>query len=312
MRRLVSVEGRPGLDGQHQNAERVVRSILPYDDMPDLTPVPNSSTEHVLLPQEHFNWLHANNPRLFRHRLGAARGGVQDFWEKLLATPDGPELWARNPFLNGRTPADLRWCVPLVVHDDAGPINKNMSAYSRNFFGLLGSGPEVEARFLISTEVKNMSEFDDHSWPRILQSFEALANQGADDNHWGGILLFVSADLEYACNDLGLPHFNGRNMCSWCWANTSYLPHTDYSDGALWRGTLVDNAVFMNRVRRPLHPLVDHPWFCIFSYRLDLLHLWDHHGVLSDITANVFWTHLSRANDILPGANQDCDHHYYN
>ena len=133
MRRLVSAGGRPGLDGQHQNAERAVRSILPYDDMPDLTPVPNSSTEYVLLPQEHFNWLHANNPRLFRHRLGAARGGVQDFWEKLLATPDGPELWARNPFLNGRTPADLRWCVPLVVHDDAGPISKNMSAYSRIF-----------------------------------------------------------------------------------------------------------------------------------------------------------------------------------
>ena len=41
---------------------------------------------------------------------------------------------------------------------------------------------------------------------------------------WGGVLLFVSSDLEYACNVLGLQHFNSPEPCCCCAANETDRP----------------------------------------------------------------------------------------
>ena len=68
-------------------------------------------------------------------------------------------------------------------------------------------------------------------------------------------------------------------------------------------GTEVNNQVFMARLRRPLHPLESHRIFNIHTYRHDLLHMADHHGVLSHVIANILWAHLcgERESQVLPG-----------
>ena len=125
-----------------------------------------------------------------------------------------------------------------------------------------------------------------------------------DHNSWGGILLFLGGDLEYLCNVVGLPHYNSPDaMCACCRANTTNTPFNNFHADARWRGTLVANAEYMARIRKPLHALVQDAVFNSQTYRFDLIHMCDHHGVTSHVIANVLWAHVSadREGDIIPG-----------
>jgi len=62
---------------------------------------------------------------------------------------------------------------------------------------------------------------------------------------------------------------------------------------------------FKARFRQPLHPLIAHTWFNIYTYRHDLMHMSDHHGVAGSVSANIFDTHLSNRDGPLPGSNRD-------
>jgi len=131
--------------GNIQNAQRAIERCLPSNLIP-ITAVPDSCLSEVLLPKDVFKWMQQSNPVKFKHHLGANNGGVQTFWEGLLASPTGPDFWLTHPWLNGRTPSDLKYHVPLVLHDDAGPISKHTSAFVRNWFSILGKGGETETR----------------------------------------------------------------------------------------------------------------------------------------------------------------------
>eukprot|EP00974_Lingulodinium_polyedra_P034835 3347507-Lingulodinium_polyedra.AAC.1 len=45
----------------------------------------------------------------------------------------------------------------------------------------------------------------------------------------------------------------------------------------------------------------------MFTYRHDLLHMVDHHGIASHICANILWAHISsdREAPVIPGANME-------
>ena len=137
----------------------------------------------------------------------------------------------------------------------------------------------------------------DRSWPELLANFEKLARPVAPRSS-GGILLFLACDLDYCCNVVGLPHFNasadGRGRCGLCLANASDLPFTDT---AAWKDTLLDNASFLARMRHPLHALAGHALWNKWTYKHDLLHMLDHHGVPSHVVANDLWAHLSGERD---------------
>ena len=104
-----------------------------------------------------------------------------------------------------------------------------------------------------------------------------------------------------------MPHYNSVEMCALCEAHTRLRPHNNFHADAAWRSTLVSNARFRERLRRPLHPLVDHCLFSKYTYRFDLLHMLDHHGVASHVVGNILWAHLAADRDcnVLPGDNQD-------
>ena len=140
----------------------------------------------------------------------------------------------------------------------------------------------------------------------MLQNFEELARV-QPPGLWGGVLLSVGGDLDHLCNTIGLPHYNGNEMCSLCLANDSTIPWNNFHETAAWRDTLVTNDQFLARLRRPLHPLAAHPIFNLHSYRHDLLHMIDVHGVASAIIANILWVHISpeRLCNVLPGGTVD-------
>ena len=183
---------------------------------------------------------------------------------------------------------------------------QNNSTCARVWYSILGRGSEKGSRFVISTGIKD-NALEDRSWLVILDSFKRLA-EPVEEGRWGGILLFFGADLEYVCNILGLPHYNAReNMCTDCLANTTDRPHNVFQANAGWRATLVDNKQYIARVRRPLHPLPAHAAFNRHTYRFDLLHMCDHHGVTSHVIGNVLWAHLANEceSNVLPGIRRE-------
>ena len=255
------------------NAERALYRVLP-ENLIQITSVPNSSVEVVILPKDTLNWIQTTSPRLFEHRLGAGQH-VEQWWQDLYDQPESRDFWDGHPFLQGRAPAQLANHLPVMVHDDAGPVSQHQSAYVRNWFSLLGKGRETETRFLLSTRMKKQSELPGRSWPIILQNFEELA-QPAPAGRWGAILLFVSGDLDYLCNDVGLRHFNGCSCCFFCEATTTEaFPHNQYQGAAAWRETVFDNAAFLGALRRPLHPLAEHAFF---------------QSTLAALTCSICWT----------------------
>ena len=105
------------------------------------------------------------------------------------------------------------------------------------------------------------------------------------------------------CNTIGLPHFNSNRPCADCCANTTDVPHNDFGPNAAWRDTLRSNDDYLAAIRQPLHPVAAHPIFNRLTYRHDMLHMLDHHGVASSVAANVFWEHVrpGRETSVLPG-----------
>ena len=287
-----------------KNAERVVESLLPKADLVDIDPIDASCVDGVLLPYNTFHWLRTKHPRKFCIHMGAPQEGIQGWWEQLAASTAGQQFWQLHPWLKDRCPADLRFHLPLMVFDDAGPVTNSCSTYVRLFYSILGVGSEKETRLLMSSSFTNRVE-QDKSWQPIMDSFEKLS-QPVSPGTWGGILLFLGSDLDYVCNTMGLPHFNGvEQMCSLCLANRTTLPFTILGEGAPWAATCVDNGTFLARLRQPLHPAAGHPWFNLHTYRHDLLHMLDHHGLASHVIANILWAHLSGDREVLvlPGAN---------
>ena len=279
-----------------QNAERVVESIVLADDMVAPVAVPDSLVEVIMPPYDFFHWLLRANPLRFKTHLGAKPEGLQDWWTTLKSSAKGEELWAAHPWLQHRCPADLKWHVPLMVFDDAGPVSHTNSTFCRCFYSVLGMGSEKETRFLIGTGLKSNEE-PDLSWGPIMDSFGKLAlpvDRDSDAGNWGGVLLFVGCDLEYACNVLGLPHFNSATQCcADCEANASDKPYNNFGSESPWRRTIRTNEGYLRALRRPLHPLVGHAFFNRQTYRFDLLHMMNHHGVSNHITANILWQRLS-------------------
>ena len=104
--------------------------------------VPESSVEWVLLPHETLAWLQTACPRMFSIHAGAKEGGVQDWWEGLRSSQSGKELWSLHPWLQRRTPQDLKFHVALMMFDDAGSISNISSNYVWVFYSLLGVGSD--------------------------------------------------------------------------------------------------------------------------------------------------------------------------
>jgi len=236
-----------------QNADRALQRLLPVSQCKS-TEVPNSKVKEVILPADWLKWVSSTTKHKFVQKMGAEEGGLESWWQSLKDTKDGAELWSSHTHLRTKTPADLKYHLPVVLHEDAVPISKHQSAYVRSWSSILGMGKETDTKYMICSYLKAVSDHPDRSWPLVLASFDELANPSPGT--WGVIVLFVTGDLDFVCNDLGLPHFNSNQHCALCCANVSDKPHNNDHNDARWRNALQTNDEFKAALRRPLHPLV--------------------------------------------------------
>lgn len=283
-----------------QNAERIVESIIPTSRFPPLQTWAGTVKDGIL-PYDSFHWLKELNATKFEIAFGA-RGDLTQWWTDFRASGDGLLMWNLHPWLRHKIPADLSRHVPLMLFDDAGVVGKAKSAFCRVYYSLVGKGSDKETRALLATAHK-FDYSDDRSWDPIMESFAKLALP-VDRDSWGGILLFLGCDLEYVCNVCGMTHFNSNDVCGLCEANDSSHPHTDNGRGAAWRDSSYTNDAYVAKFRRPLHALVRHEWFSKYSYRLDVMHLADHHGVANHVVGNVFYAQICDPAGPLPGNSQ--------
>ena len=119
------------------------------------------------------------SPSAFRKGLGADSDLCYKFWCGIYASAKGREFFELHPGLRGKTPADLKYTVPMGLHEDAGPYAKRRSANCVSYSGILGVGRDVETKLLYATEVKfsKADGFvqDQKSWEIVVREFDMLA-----------------------------------------------------------------------------------------------------------------------------------------
>ncbi len=240
-------------------------------------------------------------PDKFAGALGAHENGMVDWWRSLSTRDDGPELWARNRWLAGRSPEDLKWYVPIVCIDDAGPVSNVSSSYARCSYSVTGRGNDKETRIVIGTGIKD-GNLEDKSWQPIIESFDTLAGP-VGENEWGASLILP--DLDYASGELGMRSYGHANICSECGTSGSDVPHDDYSRRAAWRTTIYDNAGHIACFRQPLHPLLNCGLWNVFTYLYDILHNFDHHGITSTAVGCIFYARVHEREGLSPGRSQE-------
>ena len=121
------------------------------------------------------------------------------------------------------------------------------------------------------------------------------------DECWTFPMVFGKSDMEVMCLAWGLDSYaSAVEICGWCLANRNTLPHTDCRHNAAWRANSpLPNEIFMARLAaRSQHPISKAHYFNKYFPRLDTLHVWDTHGIMAVVAANLIHK-LTRTEDRL-------------
>ena len=225
-------------------------------------------------------------------RLGACEDKLLMFWTHLFSSERGQQFRAAHPFLQGRTPWDLRRSVPLTIHEDAGPYRKSGSVNVLSFASILGIGTEQQIKYLICSAVKEKkADVDAKLWGLLLDNFDALATEGFRDaggRQWWGILCFGKADLEVCCQSWGVPHYAAADEnCMACLANRGVRNFSDLRPRANWRGTEGLSELAWRFRLAGDHPLTNSRYFTSHFVRLDVMHVADCKGMTATIAGSV-------------------------
>jgi len=277
-------------------------------------PAPSAVT-HIILPSTLIRMMAQDYPTVFKARFGATQRRVSMFWQQFFDRDINRRWTADHAALRGKSLEDLRRCIPITIHEDAGPVSKVMSANCISFSSLLGDGDEKVTKFVSFTYVKKTDiQLNIHiAWAAFLNDLESLATgyiEGApvapsnDDCPWSFISLFAKGDEECHANAWGLPHWqHAQEPCSECRANRGTRPWSDLRRGALWRDRVIANKdAYIARIRRPLRPLVESFFFSRWCCFPDLMHMMDCKGVSASVLGGVLQNLVV---DVRLGASQE-------
>ena len=117
-----------------------------------------------------------------------------------------------------------------------------------------------------------------------------LAGKPLTAGRWSGVLLFLKGDLDFMCNDVGIPHWSRHDCCGRCLANKSDLNYKDLRRKAKWRPTVHTPESFRRRFgQAPRHPLLLFLAAAggLFAWALDTLHVMDYNGISAHIIGSV-------------------------
>ena len=260
--------------------------------------------------------LTANREKFMKTMVGGSEQRIENFWTGLFASEHGKELKELHPWLRDKSPSDLKRAVPLRLHEDAGPFSLGGSVNVLSWSPLLGKGLELESKFVYCNYIKQAGEIpDSNAWKLFVDDLEMLAAgmlpdgtsiAGSDNLEWSGIMIFGGADLEVECLCWGLASYNEAtsDCCGWCLGDKLHRPLTDLRRQAAWRSTeIMSNDLFMERVRSSRNHPISHAAFANkHFFRLDVMHVYDHHGIACIVVASTL--RHSIVNDMSLGPNQ--------
>ena len=223
----------------------------------------------MLLPHELFAALWAWDENFFvSHLCGGSSDRIGEFWTAM----DGhPALGADSPIA---ARADYKQkCIPLTMHGDGVACTGLSKAWAKSadalsWRSLLSKGAVKVTQFLIFVLSWNLMVAAglNASWPTFLRklawSFYWLfvgkwprrdhlgrdyppdtpeGRRAARDEQLAGgyyaCLWNIQGDLDFMHKAWGLSHASAGQRCNCCQANTTTIPWTDCSPGALWRAT---------------------------------------------------------------------------
>jgi len=289
--------GRPS--GQHCH-ESLVRLLQACGVNRCLTSLPSpSDVSHIILPSTIIKVAAQDYPTLFKKYFGANARKVEMFWRGFFESGFNREWAAAHPCLHGKSLEQLRNSIPITIHEDAGPISKNLSANCISFSSLLGEGDEKVTKFLSFTYVKGRKTINTRiAWDAFLEDLHHVSTGfvgGApvapidNDSRWTFIAMFAKGDEECHANSWGMPHWQGAGEpCSECRANRGARPWTDLNRRAAWRDHVIqDKAAYVARIRVPAHPLVESFFFSRWCAFPDLMHMMDCKGVSASVLGGV-------------------------
>ena len=153
---LVRLAGIGSTDGDRNCSRKLEELLFSFCGISQLIyKAPDAvGVTDVILPSVLFPKLVGNRACLCKHLLGGNQNRVLWYWTKLMETAEGRELCSLNQFLAGETAHDLRFTVPLRLHEDGGPYTKNKSTYILQWSSKLGKGHDLQTRYLYSSYVK--------------------------------------------------------------------------------------------------------------------------------------------------------------
>ena len=169
--------------------------------------------------------------------MGADRASLHECWSQLFSTEEGQELRRIHLVLATKSMDELSRCVPVTLHEDAGPFSKANGVNACTWHPLLGVGTDLEQKKIYYTELSATGACTCvAAWEKFFAAFDALAS-GKDmdgnyvaedaDGFWSFTLLFGKADLEKFAR-WGLPSYgDGEEICGVCTANRSSRPWSD-------------------------------------------------------------------------------------
>ena len=156
---------------------------------------------HCIKPSTVFQQLLQNNEAKFKaHIVGGHVDKIQEFWEGLFSSPQGAELRRLHPNLRDKSPADLRYAIPLRLHEDDGPFSQGGTVNVVSWSPLLAKGKELECKFIFCMYIKLAEQgAAEEAWREFTIDLESLAEGmmgtgeptiGDGGVNWSGIMLF--------------------------------------------------------------------------------------------------------------------------
>ena len=157
--------------GQHAHGSLVHLLKENPAALDDICPVPGSAQDQMLPLSSIIRRVYQYYPTEFVHRLGADVGRTRSFWEQLSRQENQRHL-REHHYLRNLTIDELTYVVPLVLHEDAAPVTKLLSANMISVSSILGLGNKKLTHFLLATHIKrNKSDSEDHTplWNAIFK-----------------------------------------------------------------------------------------------------------------------------------------------
>ena len=299
--RLSSISSTPGDQNCHAGLLKLLGETCDLKRLISVVESPSPVGRFVevrsLLKELH------RNTEVFKVRLGARKHKVASFWKDLFNSEQGAELKSLHPHLKDVDVSTLSTCIPIVIHEDAAPFTKNKSAATCSWYGLLGTGSEIQSKFIHHSFVKKTddtwmasSAVWEHFFGELDLLFAGYDENGVafiedEDGVWRLCLLFSKGDGEQQVVVYGMPGYSlsgrERGVCGYCDADRVDKPFTDLSIAADWRpGERMANALWLARVRK-IHPLSSSRHFHRLFNRLDGMHNLDCKGTAAIVGGSV-------------------------